>query len=153
MQIYFFRHAEAVDRTKWEDDDLKRPLTKNGIKSFKYFLKSIYKNLKKPDIIFSSEAERAKETAEIIGKYLDSPISIDGRLNPGSDIMQYKLLIDEINEKGFKIVTIVSHEPDLSQYISFYLSDSNFSIKLKKGAFCHVKDKTLHNLIQPNILE
>lgn len=153
MVIYFIRHAQAVQREEWKEDDMIRPLTKEGVKKFKSFFNKISKNIKKPEIIISSEAVRSKDTAKIIGKCFSQKPITDSRINPGADIMQYKLLIEELEQKGVEIVAIVGHEPDLSSFISFYLSETSLSLQLKKGAFCHIKDKVLCNLIQPNMLQ
>ncbi|MCX8085036.1 MAG: histidine phosphatase family protein [Calditerrivibrio sp.] len=153
MRIYFIRHAIALERKEWDQDDMLRPLTKEGVKRFKSFFKKISKNIKKPDMIISSEAERSKATAKIVSKIFSVDYVIDSRINPGADIMQYKLLIEELEEKEVGTVAIIGHEPDLSNFISFYLSEGSISIKLKKGSFVHVKDKVLYNLVQPDILE
>lgn len=152
MRIYFVRHAEAVDRNDWEGDDMERPLTKDGIKKFKNFFKKIYKNIKEPEIIACSEAVRSIKTAEIIGKLFKLEYSIESRINPGADILQYKSLIEELEERGLQTILIVGHEPDLSNFISMYTSDKSVTIKMKKGAFCHIKERILYNLLQPDII-
>jgi len=153
MRLYFIRHAIAMERSEWQDDDLKRPLTKEGLEKFKKFFKKISKNIKKPDIIIASEAVRSIDTAKVVSKSFDMKYEIDSRINPGADIMQYKMLMEDLNEKGVDTACIIGHEPDLSTFISFYIADSSISIKLKKGAFVHIKDKMLYNIIQPDILK
>ncbi|MCA1980659.1 MAG: histidine phosphatase family protein [Calditerrivibrio sp.] len=151
MRIYFVRHAEAVDRNDWEGEDMSRPLTKDGIKKFKSFFKKIYKNIKKPELIICSEALRSNKTAEIIGDFFKLEPTVDQRINPGADILQYKTVVSELEEKEIGTVLIVGHEPDLSNFISLYISEKTATIKMKKGAFCHIKDRVLYNLIQPDM--
>jgi len=55
--------------------------------------------------------------------------------------MQYKLLIEELEQKGVEIAAIVGHEPDLSSFISFYLSETNLSLQLKRVLFAILKIK------------
>lgn len=153
MRLYFIRHAIAVDRSEWKESDLKRPLTKDGIKKFKTFFKKISCNLKKPDLIISSEADRSIGTVKIISKIFEMDYQIDPRINPGADIMQYKLLLEDLEEKGIDTAAIVGHEPDLSNFISFYISETALSLKIKKGAVVHIKDKVLYGLIQPDIIK
>ncbi|MGC8768059.1 SixA phosphatase family protein [Calditerrivibrio sp.] len=153
MKVYFIRHAIAMEREEWQDDDLKRPLTKDGIKKFKSFFKKISKNLKKPDLLIASEAERSIATAKIIAKLYDIDYKIDNRINPGSDIMQYKLVLDEMADNNVNSIAIVGHEPDLSNFISFYIAETALSLKLKKGAIVCIKDKVLYGLIQPDMLK
>lgn len=132
MKVYFIRHAIAMEREEWKDDDLKRPLTKDGIKKFKSFFKKISRSLKKPDLLIASEAERSIATAKIIARIYDIDYKIDNRINPGADIMQYKLLLDEMADNNINSVAIVGHEPDLSNFISFYIAETALSLKLKK---------------------
>ncbi len=153
MKLYFIRHAAALERSEWQDNDLKRPLTKEGIKKFKSFFKKISCNMKKPDLIIASEAERSIGTAKIVAKLYEMEYQVDPRINPGADIMQYKLLLEDLEEKGIGTAAIIGHEPDLSNFISFYISETALSLKLKKGAVVYIKDKVLYNLIQPDILK
>ena len=75
MKIYFIRHGEAEI---YADDDFKRKLTTLGKKKLEESFKAFAKNLedKRSFKIYSSPLERAKETAEILAKHLDSTLSL-----------------------------------------------------------------------------
>ena len=71
MRVLFIRHAIALEREEFLEDDMLRPLSEEGkTKAAKAF--GVYKSLfDKPDLILSSEAVRAKETAELLSHAFD----------------------------------------------------------------------------------
>ena len=110
MKIYFIRHGEAEI---YADDDFERKLTRIGrVKlenSFKAFAnrledKRFYK-------IYSSPLERAKETAEILAKYLDSDYEVKDYLAGG----RIRDILKTLDQDGNYI--FVSHEPFISNWI------------------------------------
>ena len=82
MKIYAVRHGQSENNVMGlndSDPNKNYSLTLKGIeqaKSTALELKSV-----KLDIMYSSELERAKETAKIINKYHNNKIILDSRLN------------------------------------------------------------------------
>jgi phosphohistidine phosphatase len=151
MEIYLIRHIAAVNRDKWHENDMARPLTEKGIKSGKKIFKNFCRTFNKPSIVISSEAERAKTTAEILNKYCNVKLIIDKRLNPGAAISDYHEVISSTS--SYDVIALVGHEPDMSRFVSAYLTEGKLQILLKKGTICHIKDGILVNLVQPKILK
>ena len=110
MKIYFIRHGEAEI---YADDDFKRRLTTVGKKKLEESFKAFANNLKdkRSYKIYSSPLERAKETAEILAKHLDSNFEVKDYLAGGriKDIL--KTLDPDEN------YIFVSHEPFISNWI------------------------------------
>lgn len=110
MKIYFIRHGEAEI---YADDDFKRKLTTLGKKKLEESFKAFANNLKDKRAykIYSSPLERAKETAEILAKHLDSNFEVKEYLAGGriKDIL--KTLDPDEN------YIFVSHEPFISNWI------------------------------------
>ena len=110
MKIYFIRHGEAEI---YADDDFKRKLTTLGKKKLEESFKAFANNLKdkRSYKIYSSPLERAKETAEILAKHLDSNFEVKDYLAGGriKDIL--KTLDPDEN------YIFVSHEPFISNWI------------------------------------
>jgi phosphohistidine phosphatase SixA len=150
MDIYIIRHANAVKVEDWNKNDLQRPLTKKGMVKSKAAFKRFLKKFKKPNIIISSEALRSKHTAEILNEYCNVKFLVDKRLNPGATIDDYHSVISE-NSK-FEIICLTGHEPDISSFISDYLTEGKLQIILKKGSIIHIRDGSLINLVQQKIL-
>ncbi len=72
--LYCIRHAKS----SWEFDleDHKRPLNQRGIKDANLIAHKLKTIIKSIDIVKSSHAERAKQTAKIVLEHLDFPDEI-----------------------------------------------------------------------------
>lgn len=110
MKIYFIRHGEAEI---YAEDDFKRKLTTVGrVKlenSFTAFANSLED--KRSYKIYSSPLERAKETAEILAKHLDSDYEVKDYLAGG----RIRDILKTLDQGGNYI--LVSHEPFISNWV------------------------------------
>lgn len=110
MKIYFIRHGEAEI---YAEDDFKRKLTTIGRVKLENSFKAFANRLedKRSYKIYSSPLERAKETAEILAKYLDSDFEVKDYLAGGRIRDILKTLDQDEN------YILVSHEPFISNWI------------------------------------
>ena len=110
MKIYFIRHGEAEI---YAEDDFKRKLTTIGRVKLENFFKAFANKLedKRSYKIYSSPLERAKETAEILAKYLDSDFEVKDYLAGG----RIRDILKTLDQDGNYI--FVSHEPFISNWI------------------------------------
>ena len=110
MKIYFIRHGEAEI---YAEDDFKRKLTTIGRVKLENSFKAFANKLedKRSYKIYSSPLERAKETAEILAKYLDSDFEVKDYLAGGRIRDILKTLDQDEN------YILVSHEPFISNWI------------------------------------
>ncbi|MDU6784255.1 histidine phosphatase family protein [uncultured Peptoniphilus sp.] len=110
MKIYFIRHGEAEI---YADDDFKRKLTTVGKRKLEESFKAFANNLKdkRSFKIYSSPLERAKETAEILAKHLDSNFEVKEYLAGG----RIKDILKSLDPDENYI--LVSHEPFISNWI------------------------------------
>lgn len=110
MKIYFIRHGEAEI---YADDDFKRRLTTVGKRKLEEAFKAFANNLKdkRSFKIYSSPLERAKETAEILAKHLDSTYEVKEYLAGG----RIKDILKSLDPDENYI--FVSHEPFISNWI------------------------------------
>ena len=76
--LYVVRHAKAGERRLWEDDDLDRPLSKKGWKQSEAIAKRLSKL--EPTALWSSPSVRCIQTLEPLGRRLEMPVRVDGRL-------------------------------------------------------------------------
>lgn len=114
--LLLLRHAKS----SWKDDSLKdheRPLKKRGQKDAKKIAKVIEKNDLVPDLILSSSAVRAKETAEIITKALEfnGKVKYSDELYMGEP-QDFVDVLQKVDNK-FESVLIVAHNPGLEAYL------------------------------------
>jgi phosphohistidine phosphatase len=114
-RIYLVRHAKS----SWKDPrltDINRPLNKRGKKDAPFMGDQLNKNQIKPDLILSSPANRAKNTALIISEKICHPakkIVFKDELYEASE----RKLLDFIKKLDERIdsVMIFAHNPGLTQ--------------------------------------
>ena len=139
MQVLFIRHAEAVDADRFKGEDLLRPLTSQGRRNARKAYGYLAKVMDPPDVLITSEAVRAQETADIFAACFGvRKIKISPLINPGSEPRHYRKLIREI---GFKLkrIAIVGHEPDLASIVADIVAPDRLNIRIKKGACVEVE--------------
>jgi phosphohistidine phosphatase SixA len=139
MRIIFVRHAEAVDAEDFDGDDMERPLTAKGRTSAKRTFGALSAWLSGSDLVLSSEAVRARDTADLLatGAGLGKPI-ISSLLNPGCTRKQFKKLIKSL-PKGASSFIVVGHEPDFSRLISQIVAAGYLDLRVKKGACIEIE--------------
>jgi phosphohistidine phosphatase len=155
MRVLFVRHAPALSRASWLRDDMERPLSDKGIIGAKKLFKEFAKIYDAPSVVYSSEALRAKETAQLFSKsFKGARIVESSLLNPGATFESFKnLLADEKSE----CVAVVGHEPDFSDILSHILaSGATVSIDVKKSSMIEVEINeefrgTLKAMLPPKI--
>ncbi|NPA83940.1 MAG: phosphohistidine phosphatase [Epsilonproteobacteria bacterium] len=156
MEILFIRHAKALDRSRWFQDDLERPLTQEGIEKAKEFFAKI-RRLYTIDVIITSKAVRAAETAKLLLNYYPNAKYCEtARLNPGASVMEIQRLIDDF--RSYEHIALVGHEPDLSTAIAYLIGcETGGRIRMKKGGIAQVcfdgLDYTLCSLLYPKLLK
>ena len=113
--LFLIRHAKS----SWDDTalpDKDRPLHNRGRRDAKKMGERLAKRDVKPDLILSSPATRALETAEIIAKKLDyrrKDIVVDNRLYA----VEVDHLLDVIHKLDGKLkrVMLFGHNPELTE--------------------------------------
>jgi phosphohistidine phosphatase len=112
--IYFIRHAKS----DWSGDcsDFDRELSERGLKNATFMAERLKKYGVKPDIIISSPAMRALNTAKIIAKNLKMPKKLfktDINLYLTSP-KTYLEIIHQIDDKH-KVIFIIGHNPTITE--------------------------------------
>lgn len=114
--LYLIRHAKS----SWKDPELKdfdRPLNKRGLKNAPYMGNILKEDNIIPDLIISSPALRALNTAQIIAEvigYNESRIVTNKRLYE-ADIDDFINVITPISDE-VKTLFIVSHNPGITLF-------------------------------------
>lgn len=114
--LYLIRHAKS----SWKDltlDDFDRPLNKRGKRDAPFMGELLYDNEIKPDIIISSPAKRAKDTAKIIAQKVgyEKEILFDERIYEFNLITLVRI-IKEINNEN-DTAFIFGHNPILNIFM------------------------------------
>jgi len=119
--LYIVRHAKS----SWESpdsDDLNRPVIENGIKKTKKVIDFLIKENVKVDLIVSSHARRALDTAAFFAKAFNfslSEIVVNYNIyeNDEEDMMSevYALPNDKNN------IMLIGHNPTFTQFANLFL--------------------------------
>jgi phosphohistidine phosphatase len=120
--LLLMRHGKS----SWKDDSLEdheRPLKKRGRRDSKLIAKVIMKNNLIPDLILSSSATRAKETAEIVAENLDHKTGVvySDKLYMGEP-QDYLDTLHDLSD-DLQTVMIVAHNPGLEAYLQIIDGD------------------------------
>lgn len=156
LRLHFVRHAPAATRDdeQWPDDNA-RPLTREGIRSFKKVVAGVALTMPVPETVFSSPALRAWQTAELLTEIgWPSPEALAHLLPGGAP----EDVVAALPADGR--VAMVGHAPDLGRIASLLLTGDPdlLSIEMKKGAVLTIDidrataSASLKWLAQPSML-
>ena len=117
-RLYVLRHAKS----SWADPDLAdfdRPLNERGLQTAPFMGSVMQKNGYIPEVIFSSSATRARQTAELAvkGGQLKTEIRFDDQIYEASP-QSLRLVTSEISEE-FASAMVVGHNPGIEGFIRF----------------------------------
>jgi phosphohistidine phosphatase len=148
VKLFFIRHAKAVDRMDWLKDDMLRPLSDKGVASSRLIFKALSKVYEAPDLLISSEAVRARETAESFIKYFPSTkYQKSSLLNPGASCESVRNLVSQ--NASIASIAFVGHEPDFGHIVSELISIGGCEIEFKKCAILEVEvDKNFKGVLK-----
>lgn len=133
--LYIARHAKS----SWDHpglEDYQRPLLEKGKKKMKYVVDYLQSRNVQIDLIMSSHAERAYETAKIIARAVDYPedkIVISKNIYFGNaDTMSdyFYDLSDDVNS-----IMFVGHNPTLTYFANHFL-DKKIDNLATSGVVC-----------------
>lgn len=119
--LYIVRHAKSA----WDQNgiaDHERPVLEKGKKRTKKIIDYLLEKKVNPDLIISSDAVRAKETAGILAKGLSYPknnLQLSGALyqcDTDTLIRQFYDISDDVNS-----LMIVGHNPTMTTFANMFL--------------------------------
>ncbi len=162
MKLYLLRHGDAVESGDSRYKDSERPLTPKGIQRTKMLAHALRQMEIKFDAVLSSPLTRARETAEIVVRRMESacPLDFTDNLAPSGSMERLVMEINAIAPHP-ESVLLVSHEPYLSGFISLVCTGgTGLVVTMKKGALCRLeldvlscgKCAALDWLLQPRLV-
>ena len=130
--LYIVRHA----KTNKPGNDLLRELIPIGIERTKKLGKYLCSNNCKVDILFSSDAIRARQTAKIIAENINYPIKkiiAKESLYSASQEQYFNIILEQDNTVNS--LMIIGHNPEITNVAQFFVPD--FISYMQTGAcFC-----------------
>lgn len=140
MKVWLVRHAKAADAASFSGADIERPLVKEGRRRAARCFAFLAERMKGPDLVVSSEALRAEETADLLAEaFPEAHRTRDARLNPGAAPEDGLAVVREAaNIDPSVLVALVGHEPDLSDMLSAWTASGALDVAFKKNAVAEV---------------
>ncbi|HSS46411.1 MAG TPA: histidine phosphatase family protein [Burkholderiales bacterium] len=124
MDLILWRHSEAEKGMP----DLKRKLTKRGLKQAEAVAEWLIPRLAERYKIYVSPADRARQTAEALGL----PFTLSEQVSPTATAANILAQVNWPSAKG--AVVVVGHQPALGQVAALLLSGNEANWSIKKGA-------------------
>ena len=124
ITLYIVRHAKAEDPATFMTDH-DRQLTSEGIMAAARMGRYLHGRAVKPDVIVSSTAPRAADTARVVAEqfgYDPAQIRLEGKLydgGPKAYLAAVNALLSEVQS-----AMIVGHNPDVSYFAEFLTHES-----------------------------
>jgi phosphohistidine phosphatase len=116
MKLYIVRHAEAEERGPGMKD-FDRALTLRGVKQAKALGRALERAeepmTQRPELVLSSPAVRAVQTATLIAAALKMQISIDARIGLEAGVSDAAELVRSLVDREATCVLVVGHNPTL----------------------------------------
>lgn len=141
--LILVRHSKAEKRS-YDVNDFDRKLTKKGKKDSKEIADYVDKMMKKVDLIITSPAIRAKETAEIFSKSFKSKVKImeEDLLYEGNT----EEIIEKLSEllKGYYNVMIFGHNPTFDELAKKLTGDD---LHLRKTGVICIEGETFEDIL------
>jgi phosphohistidine phosphatase len=114
--LFILRHAKSA----WDNLDLSdfdRPLNSRGLDAARFIGELIYERKLEPQIIVSSPAKRAKQTAVLVKEIAEipKPINFDERIYEASSLSLFNL-VREFDDK-YDSVLMVGHNPGFEDLV------------------------------------
>lgn len=141
MRVLLVRHAEAVDKSAaFGLDDLSRPLSEGGRRCARRAFRRLARCVPPPDVVLSSAAVRAGETARILAQCLHcpQPVRVVPVLNPGARPADLRRVLGAL-PPDVRRVAVVGHEPDCSAWLAEITADGRLRARMAKGACAEVE--------------
>jgi phosphohistidine phosphatase len=136
--LYVIRHAEAVGRDD-KQPDAERSLVARGIKEARRTSKNLKRFNGQPDLLVSSPAHRALETAFVFARRLDYPVGQIVQKDALYEAQGIEPLIEMIRATSAEVerLMLFGHDPLLSTLLNGLVPNSH--INMPKGSVAGIR--------------
>ncbi|MFL2661568.1 MAG: SixA phosphatase family protein [Alphaproteobacteria bacterium] len=130
IYLNLMRHAKT-DLNNCNINDFERPICKKGILKTEAVKKYLEAKKISFDLYFCSPSVRTKQTLQCLlkNKSIKNKKIIEEYNLYDGDTDNFLLKLSKI--KNFKNILVLTHEPQISYFLNFFLSESNCSKKLR----------------------
>lgn len=124
MELILWRHADADDN----EEDLSRKLSAKGHRQVARVARWLHQRLPARYVVYTSPAERAKETAVALG--VETKVS--KRLAPDASVTDVLDLVGWPNRTG-SVAVVVGHQPTLGRVAAHLITGVEGDLSIRKG--------------------
>ena len=120
--LFIARHGKS-DWHNMDQNDIERPLKSRGIENCIEMSQALIARNALPEIIFSSPAVRAYESAKIFADEMHLPLD-SLKVDPSLYLPDFPTMLKTILylDKALKSAMIVGHEPSISTFINYFIA-------------------------------
>jgi phosphohistidine phosphatase len=142
IELYLIRHGVAEERGEEWPDDMKRPLSPEGVSKLRKAARALSRLDVRIDVILTSPLVRTRQTAEVIASGLapHPHIVTADSLAPDGSAAAVVADLEKHAKRGR--VALVGHEPGIGE-LAARLIGSRHPIPFKKGAICRIDVESL----------
>lgn len=136
--LYLIRHAQATVRDE-DQPDLDRVLESRGFKQARRTARNLKQVTGRPDLMVSSPARRALETAQVFAELLDYPVQrirLEQAVYDAPDAPTLAAVISQLPEEP-ECAMVFGHEPLLSDTVGLMVPGCRLA--LSKGSVAGVR--------------
>lgn len=133
MDVYLLRHGEAGSPRQQHDEQ--RPLTADGVKQLERQAAALRGWGVRIDLLLSSPYVRARQTADIIARAYQMPVSEDPRLAAGCTASAALAVLHD--HAALKHIWLTGHEPDLSEICAALTGGGR--VRMVKGGLARIQ--------------
>lgn len=122
-RVIIVRHAKAIPTDY--DNDIERGLTERGEEDAETISHELKKSGISADLIISSPAKRARQTAEVFANTLDYPknsIRFEKKLYSGKSPENFLIMLSELEDE-LNTVFVFGHNPSVYYYMVYLMRD------------------------------
>ena len=119
--LYLARHAKS----SWDDptlSDFERPLNKRGKRDAPFIAGVLACRNVRPELIVSSPARRAEETAKTYHHYLGGEFRFDSRIYEAGTMSLYYLILEYFDKTD--TLMVVGHNPGLTELNNYLCNET-----------------------------
>jgi phosphohistidine phosphatase len=124
FRLIILRHGKAEKHAP-TGRDVDRPLRPRGVRQAAFIAEQLEARGPRPEVICTSPAVRALNTAQIVQRQLGIGLHVDERLAPESSVEHHLDVIQEQAGEGVKALLIAGHNHTLSVLVASLLAPTS----------------------------
>ena len=141
-RLYLIRHGLAEERGEAWPDDVRRPLSEEGMSGLRKEARGLVRLGVTFDVVLTSPLVRARQTADVVAGAFSARPAIVVMDSLAPDGSSQAVLSDLERHSRRTRIALVGHEPGIGE-LAARLIGSRRAFAFKKGSICRIDVKSL----------